>query len=57
LADTGRIEYIKFKFKRYITLIIKVQKDWRSRLEEDRKKLDRLGVMWEKEKALMREFY
>lgn len=34
-----------------------MQKDWRSRLIEDQKKLSILGAMWEKEKALMREFY
>ena len=46
-----------FKFKRFAVVVIKWQREWRNRKAEDVKKIEVLSAQWDKEKAIMREYY
>jgi len=57
LEDKSQKENLKSDFRRFCTLVHKVQRDWRSRKSADEEKLNSLGALWEKEKLIMMEYF
>ena len=57
LKDKAQKNDLYFKFKRFAVMITKWQREWRNRRALDKKKLDTLVAMWDKEKHIMREYY